>query len=74
MMENSSSFVLSETFAVVIKIGYANITVNQKIYKLLNRTRGMVPYMGPIFYRLRSRLCIYANINNQLAYSGSLES
>ena len=40
----------------------------------VNRTRGMVPYMGPIFYRLRSRLYIYANINNQLAYSGSLES
>ena len=43
-------------------------------FDCLNRTRGMVQYIGPFFYRIRSSLCRYANISNQLAYSGSLES
>ena len=42
--------------------------------RAIKRIGGVVPYMGPLFYSLHSRLRKYANINTQLSSSGSLES
>ena len=45
-----------------------------KLYRCINRNPGMVPYMEPLFNKLRSRLAGRASFGSQQAFDGSLES